>query len=119
MSTKPTLTQNPIESWLHRGDQPYPAIHLFIRIALIVSWLGLIAGGITGLVIFIAGLVAGHGFVSFFLMLVLWAVSMLWWIGFRVVPELLQIVVHIEDHLQVLRNASAGDSSAGIVQNDP
>lgn len=109
MATKPTLTQNPIESWLHRGNHPYPAIQLFVRIALIVSWLGLIVGGIIGLVTFIAGLVAGHGFVSFFVMLVIWAVSILWWISFRVVPELLQVVLRIEDHLHALRSAGSPD----------
>jgi len=62
---------------------------------------------ITGLVSFIAGLIAGHGFVSFFAMLLIWAMSLLWWIGFRVVPELLQVVLHIEDHLQAIRQGSS------------
>jgi len=115
MSTKPSLTQNRVESWLHRGNHPYPAIHLFIRIALIVSWLGLLVGGISGLVTFIAGLIAGHGFVSFLAMLGIWAVSILWWIGFRVVPELLQVVLQIEDHLHVLRTTSAGQESLNSV----
>jgi len=109
MATKPTLTANPVESWLNRGGHPYPAIQLFIRIALIVSWIGLVAGVITGFVLFIAGLIAGHGFGSFLGMLLIWAVSILWWIGFRVLPELLQVVLRIEDHLHALRSAGSPD----------
>ena len=109
MATQPTLTANPVKSWLNRGGHPYPAIHLFIRIALIVSWIGLVAGVITGLLIFIGGLVSNRGLVSFFVMLLIWAMSILWWIGFRVVPELLQVVLHIEDHLRVLRQGSSAE----------
>lgn len=107
MATKPTLTANPVETWLNRGGHPYPAIQLFIRIALIVSWIGLVVGVITGFVSFIAGVIAGHGFISFFAMLLIWAMSVLWAIGFRVVPELLQVVLHIEEHLQALRRGTS------------
>ena len=106
MDHGPTLSSNPVETWLHRGDHPYPAIQLFIRLALIISWFGIVVGGIAGLASFIVGLVAGHGFISFLGMLLVWAISILWWIGFRVMPELLQVVLQIETHLQALRNAS-------------
>jgi len=109
MATKPTLTANPAKSWLNRRGHPYPAIQLFIRIALIVSWIGLVAGVITGLLIFIGGLMTSRGFLSFSLMLLVWALSILWWIGFRVLPELLQVVLRIEDHLHALRSAGSPD----------
>ena len=79
----------------------FPAMRWFIRIAIFVSWVGLAIGFILGLFILFSHL----SFVGFFLMLVIWGVSVLWWITWRVWPEFLELMLAIHTASQTVAKA--------------
>lgn len=76
--------------------EAYPAIRLFVRIALALSWIFGIAYALFGLGVFVALANRGSavaGLLGFLLSLV---VAFLIWVWIRVLPEVLTVIVRIE-----------------------
>jgi len=74
----------------------FPAITLYTRISLILSWIvaGLFAIG--GIVSFAAQASNGASFLGFLSMLFIWVIGFFTWLWVRLIPEVLEILIAIE-----------------------
>ncbi|MCL6595840.1 MAG: hypothetical protein K6V73_06460 [Firmicutes bacterium] len=85
----------------------YPAMSLYIRIASVFSWVVAAAFFVMGLAALAAG---APGVVAMFL---LWIVGFFSWLGIRILPELFQLLMRIEENTRGLVNPGAEVSRPG------
>lgn len=76
----------------------FPAITLYSRLSLILSWViaGLFAIG--GIVVFASHIASGTAFVGFLSMLVVWVIGFFVGLWIRIIPEVLALLIKIEEN---------------------
>ena len=77
----------------------YPAITLYSRVANVLSWIVAAVSflfGILGLANVVATSFNGDIWVGVLTMLVIWVLGFFGWLGIRIVPEVLQLLMRLE-----------------------
>ncbi|WP_053958126.1 hypothetical protein [Sulfobacillus thermosulfidooxidans] len=79
-----------------------PAIRLFVSIANIISWIGLGIAALWSIGTFISLTVMGRPFFGLLAFILIAVLGGLWWIGFRMIPEILHLLLQMAADLHDL-----------------
>ncbi|MCY0865933.1 MAG: DUF4282 domain-containing protein [Sulfobacillus sp.] len=76
----------------------FPAITLYTKLSLVLSWIiaGLFAIG--GIVTFASHIASGSAFIGFLGMIGVWVFGFFVWLWIRIIPEVLAILIKIEEN---------------------
>ncbi len=76
----------------------FPAITLYTRLSLILSWVLAALFAIGGILTFASHIASGTAFVGFLAMIGVWVFGFFVWLWMRLIPEVLAILIKIEEN---------------------